>query len=45
MFCIDRLVKVAPGYYEMANFPNCEAKRQLERIIAKLESKAHTEGL
>ncbi|KAH9520360.1 Pre-mRNA-splicing factor ATP-dependent RNA helicase dhx15 [Bulinus truncatus] len=32
------LVKIAPQYYDMANFPMCEAKRQLERIIAKLQS-------
>lgn len=29
---------MAPQYYDMANFPMCEAKRQLERIIAKLQS-------
>jgi hypothetical protein len=38
-FC--RLVKIAPQYYDMDNFPQCEAKRQLERIIAKLESKKY----
>lgn len=38
------LIKVAPQYYEMSNFPMCEAKRQLERIIAKLESKQYQEG-
>ncbi|GFR73815.1 pre-mRNA-splicing factor ATP-dependent RNA helicase DHX15 [Elysia marginata] len=32
------LVKMAPQYYDMSNFPMCEAKRQLERIIAKLQS-------
>jgi pre-mRNA-splicing factor ATP-dependent RNA helicase DHX15/PRP43 len=32
------LVKMAPQYYDMANFPICEAKRQLERIIAKIQS-------
>uniref|UniRef100_A0AAQ4Q412 RNA helicase n=1 Tax=Gasterosteus aculeatus aculeatus TaxID=481459 RepID=A0AAQ4Q412_GASAC len=37
------LVKVAPQYYEMGNFPQCEAKRQLERIIAKLSSKEFTQ--
>lgn len=41
---IFRLIKVAPQYYEMSNFPMCEAKRQLERIIAKLESKQYQEG-
>ncbi|BFY97340.1 hypothetical protein BsWGS_00380 [Bradybaena similaris] len=34
----DWLVRMAPQYYDMANFPMCEAKRQLERIIAKLQS-------
>lgn len=38
-----RLVKIAPQYYEMSNFPQCEAKRQLERIIAKLESKEYSQ--
>uniref|UniRef100_A0A669C1T5 RNA helicase n=1 Tax=Oreochromis niloticus TaxID=8128 RepID=A0A669C1T5_ORENI len=37
------LVKIAPQYYEMSNFPQCEAKRQLERIIAKLSSKEYTQ--
>lgn len=37
------LVKIAPQYYDMSNFPQCEAKRQLERIIAKLESKEYTQ--
>lgn len=31
-----RLVKVAPQYYDMRNFPNCEAKRILERVIERL---------
>uniref|UniRef100_A0A3Q3WSV6 ATP-dependent RNA helicase DHX15 n=1 Tax=Mola mola TaxID=94237 RepID=A0A3Q3WSV6_MOLML len=42
--CTDikpELVRIAPQYYEMRNFPQCEAKRQLERIIAKLLSKEH----
>ncbi|RMX47490.1 hypothetical protein pdam_00002199 [Pocillopora damicornis] len=29
----DWLVKIAPQYYDMRNFPMCEAKRVLERII------------
>uniref|UniRef100_A0A8C4I5L1 ATP-dependent RNA helicase DHX15 n=1 Tax=Dicentrarchus labrax TaxID=13489 RepID=A0A8C4I5L1_DICLA len=37
------LVKIAPQYYQMSNFPQCEAKRQLERIIAKLSSKEYTQ--
>ncbi|CAB4021434.1 pre-mRNA-splicing factor ATP-dependent RNA helicase DHX15, partial [Paramuricea clavata] len=30
------LVKVAPQYYDMRNFPNCEAKRIMERVIERL---------
>ncbi len=33
------MVDIAPQYYDMSNFPQCEAKRILERIIAKRESK------
>lgn len=42
-FLCCRLVKIAPQYYEMSNFPQCEAKRQLERIVAKLESKEYSQ--
>ncbi|CAK8675524.1 unnamed protein product [Clavelina lepadiformis] len=38
------LVKVAPQYYNMSNFPQCEAKRQLERIAAKLEARDRALG-
>jgi hypothetical protein len=34
-----RLVKHAPQYYDMTNFPMCEARRVLERIIAKLQNR------
>ncbi|KAJ8382076.1 hypothetical protein SKAU_G00028540 [Synaphobranchus kaupii] len=37
------LIKIAPPYYEMSNFPQCEAKRQLERIVAKLQTKEYTQ--
>lgn len=40
---LDRLVKIAPQYYDMSNFPQCEAKRQLDRIIAKLQSKEYSQ--
>ena len=36
-----RLVQIAPQYYDMTNFPHCEAKRQLERIIAKVQAKGY----
>lgn len=29
-------MKAAPQYYDLSNFPQCEAKRQLEKIQAKL---------
>ena len=29
-------MKSAPQYYDLTNFPQCEARRQLERIQAKL---------
>ncbi|XP_035675266.1 putative pre-mRNA-splicing factor ATP-dependent RNA helicase PRP1 isoform X1 [Branchiostoma floridae] len=32
------LIKIAPQYYDMQNFPMCEARRQLERIIAKVQA-------
>ncbi|XP_061619857.1 pre-mRNA-splicing factor ATP-dependent RNA helicase DHX15 isoform X2 [Phyllopteryx taeniolatus] len=33
------LLEIAPRYYEMSNFPQCEAKRQLQRVNGKLSSK------
>lgn len=32
-----RLVDVAPHYYDLVNFPQCEAKRVLERLYKKRE--------
>jgi hypothetical protein len=32
-----RLVQLAPHYYDLSNFPPCEAKRKLERIHAQLQ--------
>jgi hypothetical protein len=31
-----RLVKIAPQYYDLTNFPQCEARRELERIASRL---------
>ena len=31
----DWLVELAPHYYDLKNFPQCEAKRVLERIYMK----------
>ncbi|CAA3020785.1 probable pre-mRNA-splicing factor ATP-dependent RNA helicase DEAH2 isoform X1 [Olea europaea subsp. europaea] len=33
-----RLVDIAPHYYDLMNFPNCEAKRQLEKLYEKREN-------
>lgn len=33
------LVRIAPNYYDMDNFPDCEAKRQLTYIKAKIEAR------
>lgn len=38
------LIKIAPNYYDMSNFPQCEAKRQLEILIAKMETRQYQEG-
>lgn len=32
-----RLIDVAPHYYDLTNFPQCEAKRVLERLYKKRE--------
>jgi pre-mRNA-splicing factor ATP-dependent RNA helicase DHX15/PRP43 len=32
-----RLIDVAPHYYDLSNFPSCEAKRVLERLYNKRE--------
>lgn len=38
------LLTIAPQYYDLNNFPECEAKRQLEFINTKLESKQYQQG-
>lgn len=30
---VDWLVDIAPHYFDLSNFPNCEARRKLERIF------------
>jgi len=32
------LIDIAPNYYEMSNYPSCEGKRVLERIVAQKRS-------
>lgn len=34
-----RLVDIAPHYYDLANFPQCEAKRVLEKLYKKREDR------
>lgn len=38
------LLKIAPQYYDMNNFPQCEARRQLELLQEKMDSKHYQEG-
>uniref|UniRef100_A0A915KJB3 RNA helicase n=2 Tax=Romanomermis culicivorax TaxID=13658 RepID=A0A915KJB3_ROMCU len=38
------LLKIAPQYYDMSNFPECEAKRQLQQLVNRMESKKYREG-
>jgi hypothetical protein len=38
------VLKIAPQYYDLNNFPQCEAKRQLELLQAKLETRQYQEG-
>ncbi len=35
----DWLVKIAPQYYDMSNFPDCEAKTILKRIVLRHQQK------
>ena len=39
LFLLLRLLQIAPVYYNMVNFPECEAKRQLAKLKAKLEAR------
>lgn len=38
-FTAEWLLKLAPQYYDLNNFPQCEAKRQLEDLQSRLESR------
>lgn len=35
-----RLIDIAPHYYDLSNFPLCEAKRALEKLYGKREREA-----
>lgn len=39
-----RLLKIATNYYDISNFPSCEAKRQLEFLANKMQSRQYQEG-
>lgn len=43
-YLAEWMLKYAPQYYDLQNFPQCEAKRQLEIIQAKLDTKQWQEG-
>lgn len=43
-FTAEWLLKIAPQYYDLNNFPQCEAKRQLELLQTRLESRQFTQG-
>lgn len=36
-FLVFRLVDIASHYYDLENFPQCEAKRVLEKLYKKRE--------
>ena len=36
-FLVFRLVDIASHYYDLDNFPQCEAKRVLEKLYKKRE--------
>ena len=36
----DCLIKIAPHYYDMSNFPNCAAKDELRKLYMRAASKA-----
>ena len=36
---VEWLVEIAPAYYKADNLPNCEAKRILQKVRAKLIAK------
>ncbi|GFR16742.1 pre-mRNA-splicing factor ATP-dependent RNA helicase DHX15 [Trichonephila clavata] len=38
------LLKIATSYYDISNFPSCEAKRQLEFLANKMQTRQYQEG-
>jgi pre-mRNA-splicing factor ATP-dependent RNA helicase DHX15/PRP43 len=37
------LLLIAPQYFELSSLPDCEAKRQLQRIYQRMENKRSTQ--
>ncbi len=44
LFPICRLIQMAPQYYDMSNFPECDAKRKLMALIGKVGSVQYQKG-
>jgi pre-mRNA-splicing factor ATP-dependent RNA helicase DHX15/PRP43 len=40
----DWLLDISPSYFDLDNFPNCEGKRALEKIMLKREKKGKKRG-
>ncbi|RXG68967.1 Pre-mRNA-splicing factor ATP-dependent RNA helicase DHX15, partial [Armadillidium vulgare] len=38
------LLRIAPNYYDLQNFPHCEARRHLDALLMKLETKQFREA-
>jgi pre-mRNA-splicing factor ATP-dependent RNA helicase DHX15/PRP43 len=44
LYLAEWLLTIAPQYYDLNNFPQCEAKRQLELLQARLETRQYQQG-
>jgi pre-mRNA-splicing factor ATP-dependent RNA helicase DHX15/PRP43 len=38
------LLEISPNYYDLRNFPQCEAKRVLERLVIKRQQEKEKSG-
>jgi pre-mRNA-splicing factor ATP-dependent RNA helicase DHX15/PRP43 len=43
--CGEWLVDIAPHYYDLSNFPQCEAKLVLEKLYKKREKEKDEAGI
>ncbi len=39
LFTAFRLLRIAPAYYNLEYFPQCEAKRQLEFLSSRIQER------